>query len=583
ISDGTVTAAGTRMVGINCKVKIAIPGTGWENADGTGEGTAIPVETGEGKRYEYQKLYFTNPTYSVTLTGGANATPSGGATKQEGLTDEMAAVTYTANDGYHFAEFSDIEQNGITVKRTGDTTVTVSGKPSANASITVPDAVAKESSTPEGDKKGDETPKEEKKSDADYKESASVPDVKGASFSENTDDVLTEFAKELGKTGDDFVKLVVEPKPETAVETGVKQNIESKMNSHFTATYTNVSAETLKRDFLDMTVFHWSGAVQGSAINAADIKKPIEIAVSYELAGKFNPVVIREHDKSVDVFSLLSARPTVSFTDKTFYADKVNNKVYIYAQKFSVYSIAYSTTELTPKPTASYSGSSSSGGSNGVMSAGGIVSGGNMTSTGISTVPQAISLSDTDKTLPAGVKMKSYGISSGADYDKAMTALAGILNGSGKYAVIGLDLFDAADVQIHQLNGKVAISMPQPFAPAAGNTIAVYRIEDNGTATRLDAQLSNGGLSFLTDHFSIYAFVEESASAAGTPAANGKANPNNGVNAANPKSNIGAADGDSPKTGDVMEQVIFLGEIFFVLGIMFLAFRTLRRVRYFRR
>ncbi|WP_081667493.1 fibronectin type III domain-containing protein [Butyrivibrio sp. MB2005] len=81
--------------------------------------------------------------HSVTLTGGANATTSGGATSQTGLTGAMTTVTYTANTGYYFAEFTDITNNGITAKRTSSTVVTVSGTPTADAAITVPNAVEK--------------------------------------------------------------------------------------------------------------------------------------------------------------------------------------------------------------------------------------------------------------------------------------------------------------------------------------------------------------------------------------------------------------------------------------------------------
>ncbi len=85
--------------------------------------------------------------YSVTLSGGANATTSGGATSQTGLTGAMTTVTYTANTGYYFAEFADITDNNITATRTSSTVVTVSGTPTADATITVPDAVEKTAAT----------------------------------------------------------------------------------------------------------------------------------------------------------------------------------------------------------------------------------------------------------------------------------------------------------------------------------------------------------------------------------------------------------------------------------------------------
>ena len=85
--------------------------------------------------------------YTVTLTGGANATISGGNTTQEGLSDAMETVTFTANDGYYFEDFTDITSNGITATRTSDSVVTVSGTPTGNASITIPDATEQQATT----------------------------------------------------------------------------------------------------------------------------------------------------------------------------------------------------------------------------------------------------------------------------------------------------------------------------------------------------------------------------------------------------------------------------------------------------
>ena len=79
-----------------------------------------------------------NPT--VTLTGGANAKSSGGLLTQSYLPGAMDTVTYTALTGAAFPEFETFTQNGVTVERTSDTVVTVSGTPTANTEITVPDA-----------------------------------------------------------------------------------------------------------------------------------------------------------------------------------------------------------------------------------------------------------------------------------------------------------------------------------------------------------------------------------------------------------------------------------------------------------
>ena len=81
--------------------------------------------------------------YTVTLTGGTNATASGGETTQSVTAGQaMTTVYYTATTGNHFAAFADITNNGITATRTSDTVVTVSGTPTANATITVPNATA---------------------------------------------------------------------------------------------------------------------------------------------------------------------------------------------------------------------------------------------------------------------------------------------------------------------------------------------------------------------------------------------------------------------------------------------------------
>ena len=79
--------------------------------------------------------------YTVTLTGGANATPDGDTTQT--VDGPMDTVTYAANEGYYFEQFEDIVDNGVTAKWIDASTVTVFGTPTADTEITVPDAVGK--------------------------------------------------------------------------------------------------------------------------------------------------------------------------------------------------------------------------------------------------------------------------------------------------------------------------------------------------------------------------------------------------------------------------------------------------------
>ena len=103
---------------------------------------SISSSSTAGVKISAVTVYFegslSNPT--VTLTGGANAKSSGGLLTQSYLPGAMDTVTYTALTGAAFPEFETFTQNGVTVERTSDTVVTISGSPTANTEITVPDA-----------------------------------------------------------------------------------------------------------------------------------------------------------------------------------------------------------------------------------------------------------------------------------------------------------------------------------------------------------------------------------------------------------------------------------------------------------
>ena len=80
-------------------------------------------------------------SYNVNLTGGTvHATVSGGAVTQTGVTGEMDPVTYTAREGYHYDVGSET-LNGITIERT-ETTIRVSGTPTADVTLQIPEAQA---------------------------------------------------------------------------------------------------------------------------------------------------------------------------------------------------------------------------------------------------------------------------------------------------------------------------------------------------------------------------------------------------------------------------------------------------------
>ncbi|MBR6836797.1 MAG: hypothetical protein IKM72_12460, partial [Oscillospiraceae bacterium] len=123
----------------------ASPGTFDGNATISGinaQQVTISSSNNAGVKVSAVTVYFegdlNNPT--VTLTGGANAKSSGGLLTQSYLPGAMDTVTYTALTGAAFPEFETFTQSGVTVERTSDTVVTISGTPTENTAITVPDA-----------------------------------------------------------------------------------------------------------------------------------------------------------------------------------------------------------------------------------------------------------------------------------------------------------------------------------------------------------------------------------------------------------------------------------------------------------
>jgi hypothetical protein len=118
--------------------------------------------------------------------------------------------------------------------------------------------------------------------------------------------------------------------------------------------------------------------------------------------------------------------------------------------------------------------------------------------------------------VPNGAKFTSSNLTSGATYDFAVGVVAQRIGANTNFAVYEMNLTDQNGTAIHQLDGKVNVTLPIPegLNAAAGNVLVVYRVNDDGTITRCDTATANGFLTFATDHFSTYAIVEESASGA---------------------------------------------------------------------
>lgn len=133
--------------------------------------------------------------------------------------------------------------------------------------------------------------------------------------------------------------------------------------------------------------------------------------------------------------------------------------------------------------------------------------------------PVAAGLADASGVLPEGAVIVAATVSSGATYEKAVEVIKAQVSGLGEYSVMEINLTDATNTQVHQLNGYVQVTVPMPanITVKEGKAIVVYRLEDDGTLTRCDTTVENGVITFKTNHFSTYIVAEEDVTAVTSP------------------------------------------------------------------
>lgn len=86
-------------------------------------------------------------TYTVTINPGANMTPATTITNTVTV-GNGTDVSFTAADGYYFPnDYTVAAQNGVRVVRVNDTKISVTGTPTGDVNITLPDATAKPAAT----------------------------------------------------------------------------------------------------------------------------------------------------------------------------------------------------------------------------------------------------------------------------------------------------------------------------------------------------------------------------------------------------------------------------------------------------
>ena len=156
-------------------------------------------------------------------------------------------------------------------------------------------------------------------------------------------DSLDAQAKRLaGELGDNIeLNLIVTPEGQSkATESDIVKN-DGQMDNAIKNQFKDEGAVTV--DVLAIDIQQIINSSEITALTETD--EVIEIAIGYNFTGKYDPIVVRKHDNSTQIFTALSSRPSGNYQDGTFYADVANNKIYIYSKYFSQYVIAYSTEE----------------------------------------------------------------------------------------------------------------------------------------------------------------------------------------------------------------------------------------------
>ena len=129
-----------------------------------------------------------------------------------------------------------------------------------------------------------------------------------------------------------------------------------------------------------------------------------------------------------------------------------------------------------------------------------------------------VSLSGTDAVLAKDNTLKVAKIDNKTTLNSVKSLISKTVSAfTGNYAVYEFDLLDAAGTSIHELNGNVQITMPIPEnLKTSGKTLQVYRV-DGDQLVKCQTTVSEGNISFITNHFSTYVIVEEDAQSLSSP------------------------------------------------------------------
>jgi len=134
---------------------------------------------------------------------------------------------------------------------------------------------------------------------------------------------------------------------------------------------------------------------------------------------------------------------------------------------------------------------------------------------------------DDNKVLPEGAALRAILLEEGNTYTATKTLVESKLKDIKNLAIYDITLVNSKGVLIEQLDKSIKVTLDIPFAVAAGNTINVFRV-DGDKLVQCTASISENKLSFETDHFSTYVFVEQEKEEVVIPPADGTSVPKTG-------------------------------------------------------
>ena len=123
----------------------------------------------------------------------------------------------------------------------------------------------------------------------------------------------------------------------------------------------------------------------------------------------------------------------------------------------------------------------------------------------------AVFITGDSSLLPEGASLSWEVLTDGSTYEKAVTA-AKQLKSCMLCQVMELNLFDDKNLALHQLDGYVSVTVPLPDGVAETAKLTVYRLEEDGSLTACETEVSGGALTFQTNHFSTFVVTKETES-----------------------------------------------------------------------